>query len=538
MVAMAFKLAGGIGLFLMGMVLLSDGLKSFAGDALRRALLRFTGKPFKAFTSGAVVTALVQSSSATTVAVIGFVSAGLLTFPQAVGVVLGASLGTTATGWIVSVLGLKVSVGFYALPLVGVGAFMKLLARERWKSLGMALAGFGLIFIGIETLQEGMAGLSGAFQLSQLPARGFSGHLLMVVIGAAMTVIMQSSSAAVATTLTALHTGTVNFEQASALVIGAAIGTTVTGALAAIGATVAAKRTALAHVIFNLASGLLALLLLPLFLQGILLAQLELGLDPGPTSLAAFHTAFILVGVLIFLPMAGPFARWIERLLPETGAALTRHLDESVLNVPAVALEATRGALRDTAQEMMRALLGETGALGQEEHTPGEAMRAAVEETQRFFARIPALPENQPMSRSREAQMHALDHMVRLLAHMRAPGAMRRTMAHPRLLPSLQRTRETLQTAKEGLGGRGAEGWVERVQRLSQETAELQQRERPAMMRQTASGEWDPAAALDVLDALRWLSRVAHHTARISSYLGGSETAEPAAGLEEDPEER
>jgi phosphate:Na+ symporter len=129
MTVMIFKLLGGIGLFLLGMVLLTDGLKAFAGDALRRALVRFTGTPFKAFGSGALVTLMVQSSSATTVTVIGFVSAGLLTFPQAVGVVFGASLGTTGTGWIVSVLGLKVILGFYALPLVGIGAFMKLLAH-------------------------------------------------------------------------------------------------------------------------------------------------------------------------------------------------------------------------------------------------------------------------------------------------------------------------------------------------------------------------------------------------------------------------
>src|SRR5690606_15462357 len=147
MTELLFQLTGGIGLFLLGMVLLTDGLKAFAGEALRRALVRFTGTPLKAFTSGALVTLVVQSSSATTVTVIGFVSAGLLAFPQAVGVVMGASLGTTGTGWIVSVLGLKVSVGFYALPVVGIGAFMRLLGSGRWRSLGFALAGFGIIFI-------------------------------------------------------------------------------------------------------------------------------------------------------------------------------------------------------------------------------------------------------------------------------------------------------------------------------------------------------------------------------------------------------
>ncbi|HNP52760.1 MAG TPA: Na/Pi symporter, partial [Nitrosomonas nitrosa] len=227
MTALFFQLFGGIGLFLMGMVLLTDGLKAVAGDALRGALVRFTGTPYKAFVSGALVTLMVQSSTATTVTLIGFVSAGLLTFPQAVGVVLGASLGTTGTGWMVSMLGLKVSLGFYALPLVGIGALLRLLTHGRWRSSGLALAGFGLIFVGIDHLQNGMQVLAGAFDLTALPSTGVIGHLIATVIGVFMTVVMQSSSAAVATTLTALHANVINFEQAASLVIGAAIGTTI-----------------------------------------------------------------------------------------------------------------------------------------------------------------------------------------------------------------------------------------------------------------------------------------------------------------------
>lgn len=326
--------------------------KAFAGDALRRALVRFTGTPLKAFGSGALVTAMIQSSCATTVTVIGFVSAGLLTLPQAVGVVMSASLGTTGTGWIVAVLGLKVSLVFYAPPLVGLGAFLRLLGHGRIRSLGLALAGFGLIFIGIETLQDGMQGLSGVFNLAKLPAGGLWGHLLAMVIGIVMTVIMQSSSAAVATTQTALHTGTINFEQAASLMIGAAVGTTVTGALAAIGGSAPAKRTALAQVVFNLATGVIAVVLLPVFLWGIGWAQEHAGLDPGATSLAAFHTTIIAVGVAILLPFVDSFARRIERWLPERGPKLTQHLDDTLLHVPAVALEATRRALCETAGDL------------------------------------------------------------------------------------------------------------------------------------------------------------------------------------------
>jgi len=150
-----FPFAGGIGLFLVGMMLLSDGLVAFAGGTLGRALVRFTGTPSKAFVSGTLVTALVQSSTATTVTLIGFVSAGLITFSQAIGVVIGASLGNTATGWIVAELGLKVNLGFYTLPLIGIGAMLKLLVPGRGAALGMSLAGFGLMFLGLNTLQDG-----------------------------------------------------------------------------------------------------------------------------------------------------------------------------------------------------------------------------------------------------------------------------------------------------------------------------------------------------------------------------------------------
>lgn len=522
MTAMIFKLVGGIGLFLLGMVLLTDGLKAFAGDALRRALVRFTGTPLKAFGSGALVTAMVQSSSATTVTVIGFVSAGLLTFPQAVGVVMGASLGTTGTGWIVAVLGLKVSLGFYALPLVGVGAFLKLLGHGRLKSLGLALAGFGLIFIGIETLQTGMQGLSGVFNLARLPAGGLWGHVLAMVIGIVMTVIMQSSSAAVATTLTALHTGAINFEQAASLVIGAAVGTTVTGALAAIGGSVPAKRTALAHVLFNLATGVIAVVLLPVFLWGIGLAQEHAGLDAGATSLAAFHTVFIAVGVAIFLPFAHPFARWIERRLPERGPTLTRHLDATLLHAPAVALEATRRALSETAGELfaaVRAILA--GHKSGPEDLRRVQIQHALEQTQEFFAKIPPVSEDEPPSQSRVAQLHAIDHLTRLQAHLYPEANVQRALTEERIRPMAAQARAILELGEAGLQGKAPADWGAQVERAAAALAELRRQERPTVLKQTATGRGEPVKALEILDAMRWLDRVGYHTWRISNYLGG-----------------
>jgi phosphate:Na+ symporter len=536
---MLFQLLGGIGLFLLGMMLLTDGLKTFAGDALRRALLRFTGTPLRAFGSGALATLLVQSSSATTVAVIGFVSAGLITFPQAVGIVFGASLGTTGTGWIVSVLGLNVSVGYYALPLVGVGAFMRLLAKGPRRSLGLALAGFGLIFIGISVLQEAMENLSGVFRLAELPTGGLFGHLIVMLVGVVLTVVMQSSSAAVATTLTALHSGAINFEQAASLVIGAAVGTTVTGALAAIGGTTPAKRTALAHVLFNLSTGLIAIVLLPALLWLIVFAQDRLGLDPGAVSLAAFHTVFIGLGVLLFLPFANQFARWIERRLPDKGPALTRHLDSTLLAVPAIALEASRRALRDTARELFRALRmniehPDTGA----SELDRARIAQALEEIQFFFARIPPETEQAGMSEARVAQMHAIDHLLRLQGRVVAPVGVRRMLAHEQTKEAVLRTRDMLALASDGLSDEPTPDWLAGIEQHAHALEALRKEERPAVMRRTAGGGVEPAAALEVLDAMRWLERVAHHVWRFCNYMGAVETPDAAeradadAGLE------
>ena len=196
---------------------MTDGLKAVAGDSLRAILARFTGGPVTAVMTGVAITLVVQWSSATVLMTIGFVSAGLLTFAQSVGVIFGANLGTTSTGWLVALLGLRFSISAVALPLVGIGALARLLTRGRTASMGMVLAGFGLIFVGIDYLQAGMDSFSEHFDPAIFPAETVTGRLVLVGIGIIMTVVLQSSSATVTTTLTALHSGTILPEQAAAL---------------------------------------------------------------------------------------------------------------------------------------------------------------------------------------------------------------------------------------------------------------------------------------------------------------------------------
>lgn len=310
------QLCGGIGLFLLGMSLMTDSLKAMAGESLRAWLGRFTGSPTKAMLSGIGFTLVVQSSTATTLATIGFVSAGVLSFAQAIGVIIGANIGTTSTGWMVALLGLKFSVSLVALPMVGVGALMKLLGRNTMGLLGLALAGLGLLFIGIDFLQESMAGVANQVGLGRFSGVTLLTQLLLVLVGIIMTILLQSSSAAITATLAALAGGAIDMPQALILVIGQNIGTVATAILAAIGATVSAKRTAAVHVVFNLGTAVVAFfVLMPATLwltQNSFLASWD-----DVLVIAFFHTAFSTMGALIFMPFTHQFQLLLEKLIPE-----------------------------------------------------------------------------------------------------------------------------------------------------------------------------------------------------------------------------
>lgn len=530
---MVISLFGGVGLFLLGMTLLTDGLKSFAGDSLRAALLRFTGRPVTAFLSGLCATALVQSSSATTVATIGFVSAGLLSFSQSMGIVLGASLGTTSTGWLVSLFGLKIRIGTLALPMIGVGAFLHLLGRGRWAPLGLAVAGFGLIFIGIDHLQQGMSGLNETVDVSGLPSSGFFGHAWLMLAGLVLTVLMQSSSAAVATTLTALHAGTLNFEQSASVVIGAAIGTTVTAALAAIGATVVAQRTALAHILFNLFTGLVALVLLPVFLAMIAWANTHLGLEPGAVSLAAFHTLFIAFGVALIFPFLEPFGRWIERLRPDHGPALTRSLDRSLLAVPPVAMEALRRCLRECSAKLFQLLVqrlrGET--LERNGDQVIDQLGAALGEARDFLGAIPPVHHQEPGMDLRLDSVHALDHLSRLLPSARQDhGPVIRPLlaGHAELAARMLAAGQVfLENPRDTKAADNRDAGFD-FAAASRELAEWRKSARAKLLEATASGELSAEESLRDLDAIRWIDQIGYHTWRILHHLGPeAETGSP-----------
>src|SRR5262245_59876418 len=339
---------GGVGLFLLGMSVMTNGLKDLAGSRLRTTLSKAAATPLSGAFWGAFVTLIVQSSSATTMTTIGLVSAGLLTFSQGLGLVFGANVGTTGTGWLIALIGVRVSLTSAALPMIFVGALIMLLGRGRLSAAGGALAGFALVLYGLATLQQGMGGLAEKLHPSNLPpvyGAGVSwwstlyGILALIVIGLAMTAVMQSSTAAIAVTLSAHFAGAVALDQACALIIGQNIGTATSSAMAAIGASSTAKRLALAYILFKVIAALIALALFPLTIP--LLVRASHTID-GVTLLAGYHTAYNVVGVAVLLPLIDNFTRFVQRILPERESPLTRSLDRAALVTPLAAEEAVR----------------------------------------------------------------------------------------------------------------------------------------------------------------------------------------------------
>lgn len=353
---------GGLALFLLAMQMMTEGLKVFAGDGLKQLLSRYTSTPFKGVLTGILVTGLVQSSGAVTVAVIGFVNAGLMGLRQALGVVFGSNIGTTTTGWLVSLVGFGFKIEAFALPILALGVFLRVVSSgRRNQGLGEALAGFGLFFLGLAILKDAFAVVAQQYGTSITGGNG-AGLVTFLLIGIVATILTQSSSATIAILLTAASGGVISIQSAAAAVIGANLGSTSTAALAVVKATPNAKRLAIGHIVFNLLTGIIALALLPLLIWGVAQMADLFELEGSPAAfLALFHTVFNLLGVAIMLPLANPLARLLSRRFTsaEEQAGMPQHLDTTLSATPALAVAALRAELLRL-REMTNRLLCET----------------------------------------------------------------------------------------------------------------------------------------------------------------------------------
>ncbi len=342
-------IASGVAVFLFGMMALEQGLRGLTGGTLEALLRRSTDRLWKGLAFGAGTTALTQSSTLVSLLTISFLSSGLLGLKQGLGVIFGANLGTTTGAWLLAGPALHFNIGAGALPLLTFGVVFILTRNRILRALGWVLVGIGFLFLGIQWMKEGFETFQQAFDLTEFAMTGLGGLLLYTLVGIVATVIMQSSHATLIIVITALAAGQISYDNALAVSIGANIGTAVSTGLAAITTNIAGRRLAAAHLIFNLVTGLIALVFIQGFLCAVELGSRWLGIaeDNYTIRLALFHTLFNLTGIAVMVPMIGRLVHLLETKMKPAEVKLDRpkYISDQMLETPGAALEALRREL-------------------------------------------------------------------------------------------------------------------------------------------------------------------------------------------------
>lgn len=320
-----FEFIGGLGIFLLGIKFMGDGLQQSAGDRLRDILDKFTSNPFLGVLAGIIVTVLIQSSSGTTVLTVGLVNAGFMTLRQAIGVIMGANIGTTITAFIIGL-----DIGEYALPIMAIGCFLLFFFKnQKVNAIGQTVFGFGALFFGLGLMSNGMAPLQDLEAFHNLTVSMSDNSILGIVIGAIFTLVVQSSSATIGILQGLFAEGAVDLKAAIPVLMGDNLGTTITAILAAIGASVAAKRAALTHVTFNLIGAVVFIIFLSVFTAFVSFLQSQLNLNPEMT-LAFAHGSFNITNTIIQFPFIGALAWLVTKIIPGEDTMIEynpQHLD-------------------------------------------------------------------------------------------------------------------------------------------------------------------------------------------------------------------
>ncbi len=344
-ISQIFEVLGGLGIFFYGMKLLSEAIQRLAGTRLRQSLNMMTQNRFVGILTGFTVTGIVQSSSATTVMVISFVNAGLVTLTESVGVIMGANLGTTVTIWIVSLLGFKFNITALSLPIIAVGIPFIFSNKNRWNSAGEMLIGFGLLFLGLSFMKHGVPDIKNNPEMlrffTQFAGQGFFSFLVFIGLGAVVAAVIQSSSAVGAITVTMAFQGWIDFPSAAAIMLGGNIGTTVTAFLASVGANVNGKRTARVHLLFNVIGVAWVLLLYYPLTKALTLLTADVNLTGNDLTvyISVFHTLFNLANILLlvaFVPQLAMLATKLVKDDPEEGETVYKleYISTGILKTP------------------------------------------------------------------------------------------------------------------------------------------------------------------------------------------------------------
>jgi phosphate:Na+ symporter len=379
------QILGSLGVFLFGMKILSEGIQKTAGEKMRSVMATMTKNRFAGLFTGLLTTSLLQSSSATTVIVVSFVNAGLLTLFESIGIIMGANLGTTVTAWIIAIVG-KFSISKIAIPIIGIGLPFLFIGKDRWKHLGEVLIGFGLLFNGLGLLKDSVPDVKAMLKstdptdvanaewiqnvVENMSGHGFGSILIFLFAGVLLTLVVQSSSAAMAITVTFAMRGWIGFEESAAIVLGENIGTTVTAWLASLAGNVNARRAARAHFLFNVLGVLWMLVVFYGFIQIVLWLGTQLPASFRPEdassdigfSLAIFHTLFNLTNIILLIGFVPWIAKVVEKWVKEKGGhskmeRLT-YISKGLVDIGELSLPEAEGAVRGLGQRTESMFVG------------------------------------------------------------------------------------------------------------------------------------------------------------------------------------
>lgn len=340
------EIAAGVAIFLFGMLSLEEGFRAFTGGTLERILRRTTDRLWKSLSFGIISTTIMQSSSLVSVLTISFLSAGLISLTDGIGIIFGANLGTTTGAWLVAGFGLKVKISAYAMPMLVFGIILVFQQSKTLKGIGYVLTGLGFLFLGIHHMKEGFEAFKDGIDLVAYAVPGLKGLFIFTFIGVFATVVMQSSHATLVLIITALSAQQISYENALALAIGANVGTTITAILGAMSSNVAGKRLAGAHLIFNVVTGLIAIIFISQFIAAVAYVSNSVGIAENDYTLklAVFHTLFNLVGIAVMLPFVDRLVKFLEKALRGKVKKVSEpyYLNDAVLEMPDAAMEALR----------------------------------------------------------------------------------------------------------------------------------------------------------------------------------------------------
>jgi len=341
------EISAGVAVFLFGMIALEEGFKAFSGGTLEKVLKRSTDKLYKSIGFGFVATAMMQSSSLVSVLTISFLGAGLIGLFQGVGIIFGANIGTTTGAWLMAGFGLKIHIAQYAMPMLVFGVILIFQKAKSLKGLGYILAGLGFLFLGIHYMKEGFEAFKDTIDLASFALPGFKGMMIFIGIGILATVIMQSSHATIVLILAALAVNQITYENAIALVIGANIGTTITAIIGSLSSNIDGKRLAGAHLIFNIITAVIAVVIMDQMISIVAFISDYLGIasDNHTLRLAVFDSLFKIMGVVVFIPFTQLLVDFLQTAIKASKKKDdefegVKYLNDSVLELPAISMAA------------------------------------------------------------------------------------------------------------------------------------------------------------------------------------------------------